>query len=343
MPFNNNVHPPSGAMSTVGRLAGSWLCTACFAMAAVAATLPAMAQDWPSKPITLVVPFPPGGSTDIAARLVAQSLSTSLGQNVIVDNRAGASGNIGSTSVARAKPDGYTLVVSGVGTHAANAGLFANMPYDPVKDFTHVTSIAFTPNVIAVNSSFPAKSLPELLDLLRKNPGKYNYASPGNGSSGHLAVEMLKQKAQVEVSHIPYKGAAPAITDVIGNQLPILVVVADAVVPHVKSGRLRVLAVTGDSRNALFPGAPTIAESGYSGFRAVSWTGISGPANLPPAIVQRLQREVSAALQEPAMRERFAANGSTVGGSSTADFNKFLRAEVAQWTQVIKTANITPE
>ncbi|MFZ4286527.1 Bug family tripartite tricarboxylate transporter substrate binding protein [Variovorax sp. HJSM1_2] len=301
------------------------------------------AAPWPERPITLVVPFPPGGTTDVNARLIAQSLTKSLGQAVVIDNKAGASGNIGSAFVARAKPDGYTLVVSGVGTHAANVGLFANMPYDPVKDFVHITNISSSPNAIVVNTSFPAKTFAQLLDLLKQNPGKYNYASPGNGSSGQLAFELLKQKAGLDLTHIPYKGAAPAVTDVLGGQVPILVMVADTLSQYVKAGKLRVLAVTSETRSPLFPEVPTVAESGFAGFRAVSWTGLSAPAGLPPEIAQKLQQGVVAALQEPQVKERLESTGNQAGGMSSADFTAFVRKEVTQWTQLAKAANLQAE
>ena len=310
---------------------------------AFASTASIAANPWPDRPVTLVVPFPPGGTTDVNARLIAQSLSKSLGQAVVIDNKAGASGNIGSAFVARAKPDGYTLVVSGVGTHAANVGLFAHMPYDPVKDFTHITNISSSPNAVAVNADFPAKTFAELLDLLKREPGKYNYASPGNGSSGQLAFELLKQKAGLDVTHIPYKGAAPAVTDVLGGQVPILVMVADTLPQYVKAGKLRILAVTSDKRSSLFPDVPTVAESGFPGFRAVSWTGLSSPAGLPPAIAQKLQQGVVAALQEPQVKERFEATGNVPGGMPSADFGAFVRKEVTQWTQLANAAKLHAE
>lgn len=303
----------------------------------------ARADAWPNRPIKLVVPFPPGGTTDVNARLIGQSLSQALGQSVVVENKAGASGNIGSSTVARATADGYTLVVSGVGTHAANVGLYANMPYDPVKDFTHITTISSSPNAIAVHPDFPAKNFEELLQVLRKEPEQYNYASPGNGSSGHLAFELLKQRAQIQAAHIPYKGAAPAITDVLGGQLPILVMVADTLQPYANSGRLRILAVTGEQRSPLFPDVPTVAESGFPGFSAVSWTGLSGPAGLPKDIVERLHQEVVRAMQDPNVKARFAASGNSPGGMAPEQFKDFVASEVQQWTEVAKAAKIKPE
>ncbi|ALM81586.1 tripartite tricarboxylate transporter substrate binding protein [Bordetella sp. N] len=298
------------------------------------------ADQWPSKPITLIVPFPPGGTTDVTGRILARALTTQLGQSVIVENRAGASGNIGSAFVARAKPDGYTLLMSGVGTHAANVALYDPMPYDPVKDFTHISSITSSPNVIAVNPGFPAKTLADLVGLIRKAPDHYNYASPGTGSSGNLAFELLKQKADLKVQHIPYKGAAQAVTDVMGGQVPILVMVADTLEPQVRAGKLRVLASTGAQRSLLFPDLPTVAESGYAGFDAVSWTGLSAPAGLPVEIRDRLFEATKAALSDPEVIKPLKASGNAVVLRTPQDFTSFIQSEVGKWTTVAKAAHL---
>lgn len=317
-------------------------------LAAGVAALPWMAQAqpkgaWPERPITLVVPYPPGGTTDVNARLVAQVLSKSLGQPIVIENRPGANGNIGSASVAKAKPDGYTLVASNVGTHAANVGLYANMPYDPLKDFTHITSICASANAIAVHPDFPARTFSELLDTLKSNPDKYNYASPGTGSSGHLAFELLKSQGKLSAAHIPYKGAAPALTDVMGGQVPILVIVADTLGPHVKAGKLRVLAVTSEQRSPLFPDVPTVAESGFAGFRAVSWMGLSGPAGLPSAITDRLYKETAIALRDPSVAQRMKDAGNIPGGLTPQAYTEFVKREALQWTTVAKAANLRAE
>lgn len=306
------------------------------------AILPGMAsaQSWPEKPITLVVPFPPGGTTDVSARMIAQGLTERLEQTVVVDNRAGASGNIGSAFVARAKPDGYTLVVSGVGTHAANVGLYDNMPYDPLKDFTHITTLASSPNAIAVHPDFPARSLQDLIKLVHEKPDQFNYASPGNGSSGHLAFEMLRQKADMRIQHVPYKGAAQALTDVIGGQVPILIMVADTLKQHEQSGKLRILAVTSSERSSLFPDVPTVSESGYPGFSAVSWTGISGPAGLPQAIVRRLHEATKSVLEDNAVIERYAGAGNTIEVRSPEEFSSFVASEIDKWGAAAKGLNL---
>ncbi|MCV9938298.1 tripartite tricarboxylate transporter substrate binding protein [Boseaceae bacterium BT-24-1] len=302
----------------------------------------ALAQAYPSKQITFVVPFPPGGTSDAMGRLVAQELSKTLGQSVIVENRGGANGNIGAAAAARSKPDGYTLVLSGIGSHAINAGTYKNMSFDPVTDFTHITSIASGPNAIAVHPDFLARTLQELIDLARKEPGKHNYASSGTGSSSNMAMELFKQKAGLKIDHISYRGGAPAMTDVLGGQVPILITNADAILPHVKSGKLRILAVTGSERNVLYPDTPTIAEAGYPDVVAVSWTGLSAPAGLPSDIVKRLQEETAKAVKGP-VRQRLEALGLTPGGVSSQDFTKFVSGEVAKWKAVAQSAGITAE
>jgi tripartite-type tricarboxylate transporter receptor subunit TctC len=302
----------------------------------------ATAQSYPSRPVTFVVPFPPGGTSDSMARLVAQELGKALGQPVVVENRAGANGNIGSAAVARAAPDGHTLILSGVGSHAINVGLYRSMPYDPVKDFAHVTLIASGPNAIAVNPAFAPRTLPDLVALVKKEPGKLSYASSGTGSSGNMAMELFKQKAGLAIEHIPYRGGSPAMTDVMGGQVPVLITNADAVAPHVKDNRLRILAVTSAERSALYPDTPTVAELGYPDVVAVSWTGVSAPPGTPAAIVGRLQAEVAKAVTGP-LKEQLTTLGLVPGGTSSEEFAAFVAAEVAKWREVAKTAGITAE
>ncbi|QXC52324.1 tripartite tricarboxylate transporter substrate binding protein (plasmid) [Agrobacterium salinitolerans] len=309
----------------------------------LATAAPALADDYPSDTVTILVPFPPGGTTDLTARMLAEFMAKKFGKPFVVENRPGAGGNIGTALVARAKPDGYTLTISGVGTHAANFGLYPDMPYDALKDFTHITDIARGPNAIAVNGETPIKDLNDLIARAKAEPGSLNYASPGNGSSGHLAFEFLKQKASVSINHIPYKGAAPAVTDVMGGHVPILIVNADTLLPHVKSGALRLLAVTSPERSALYPEVPTVSELGFEGFSAISWTGLSAPAGLPEDIEEKLRNATLEALNSPKIKARFQENGNTAGGLSSVDFTAFVSQELDKWTNVAKTANIKIE
>ncbi|MXP62245.1 tripartite tricarboxylate transporter substrate binding protein [Roseomonas sp. M0104] len=303
---------------------------------------PAAAQAWPSRPITMVVPFPPGGTSDTMARLIASEVGKALGQTIVVENRAGANGNIGSAAVARSAADGYTLLLSGIGSHAINAGLYKSMPYDTVKDFTHITLIASGPNGIAVHPDFPARTLADLVALAKREPGKHSYASSGTGSSGNLAMELFKLKAGVAIEHIPYRGGAPAMTDVLGGQVPVLITNADALLPHVKDGRLRMLAVTSAERSALFPDTPTVVESGTPDVIAVSWTGLSAPAGLPAAMVARLQAETAKAVRGP-LKEKLLANGLVPGGISAEAYASFVASETTRWKEVVEAAGIKPE
>lgn len=315
-------------------------------LAAGAAALPALgsgarAQAYPSKPITMVVPFPPGGTSDVGGRLMAQELSKALGQSVVVENRAGANGNIGSAAVARAPADGYTLLLSGIGSHAINMALYAKMPYDAAKDFTHIAHFTNGPNVLVCNSDFPAKTFRDFVDLVKASPGKYSYASSGSGSSGHLAMELLKQQAGLKIEHVPYKGGAPAMTDVIGGQVPVLFINQDAPLSYIKAGRMRVLAVASLERNSLYPDVPTVAESGYPGFSAVSWNGLSGPPNMPQDIVARLNAAIVEAVRSPAIKDRLEASGFVVVGGTPEQYAAFIRSEIEKWTPVVKAAGAT--
>ncbi len=311
------------------------------------ATMPlAMAEDaaadYPSRPVTIVAPFPPGGSTDTMARLLAQELTKSLGQQFIVDNKAGANGNIGSASVARAEPDGYTLLLSGVGSNAINYTLYQKLGYDP-KDLTHISLLATGPNVLIANPDFEAKTFKEFIELAKSKPNEFNYASSGIGSSGHLAMEMLKQQAGIDLTHVPYKGGAPAMTDVIGGQVPVMFLNQDVVRPNVEAGKLLALAVTSSERNPSYPDTPTIAESGYPGFSAVSWFGLSAPAKTPEAIINKLHAATAKAVQSPEFKDRIVNNGFVVVGNTPEEFTAFIEAETEKWGTVIKTANIQAE
>jgi tripartite-type tricarboxylate transporter receptor subunit TctC len=302
----------------------------------------ARAQGATGRPITFIVPFPPGGTSDTMARLVAQEVGKSIGQVIVIENRAGANGNIGSAAAARMAPDGQTLVLSGIGSHAINPGLYSTMPYDPLKDFTHIAMFASGPNAIAVHPSFPARDLKAWVDEVRKHPDQHNYASSGPGSSSHLAMELFKQKAGLQVSHVPYRGSAPAITDVLGGQVPILITNADSILPHARESRLRVLAVTSATRSSLFPDVPSIAESGFPDVVAASWTGISAPAGLSAALTSRLNAEVQNSVNGP-LKGKLQELGMVPASLSPDDYAAFVASELAKWTQVARTAGITAD
>lgn len=310
-----------------------------FALAAIAAAASPAAiaqQAYPAKTVTIIVPFPPGGTTDITARQIAAEMTKSLGQTFVVENKPGANGNIGSALVARAAPDGYTLLMSGVGSNAVNHGLYANMPYDSKKDFAHVTLATSGPNVLVVNPSFPAKSLTDLIAIVKKEPGKYNYASSGNGASGHMAMELLKTMAGLKIDHIPYKGGAPALQDVIAGTVPMMFINQDMAFAQAAAGKVRLIGVASLERNPAAPDAPTIAEQGFPGFAAVSWNGLSAPAGTPKDILERLQQHAKAALHGPAMKPKLLANGFVPEGIEPEQFQTFVGAEVDKWSKVAR-------
>lgn len=306
------------------------------ALAPAAAQAQDAAAGYPNKPVTIVVPFPPGGTTDVTARQIAAALTKSLGQAFIVENKPGANGNIGSAQVARAAPDGYTLLMSGVGSNAVNHGLYENMPYDSKKDFAHVTLATTGPNVLIVNPDFPAKTMKELVDLVKASPGKYNYASAGNGASGHMAMELLKSMTGMKIDHVPYKGGAPALQDVMAGIVPMMFTNQDLAFAQAKGGKVRIIGVADLTRNPAMPDAPTIAEQGYPGFAAVSWNAISAPAGTPKAIVDKLQKHIKDALHAPEMKDKLLANGFVPQGIPAEEFHKFVVAEVDKWTKVAK-------
>ena len=305
------------------------------ALLALVATA-ASAQTYPTKPIRLVVPFPPGGATDILARDVAQKLTEAWGQQVIVDNRPGAGGNIGSELVAKAAPDGYTLEMGTVGTHAINASLYAKMPYDHVKDFAPVILVAGVPNVLVVNPALPANSVAELIAYAKANPGKLNFASSGNGTSIHLSGELFKFMAGVQMTHVPYKGSAPALQDLIGGQVQLMFDNLPPSLPQIKAGKLRALAVTSLARAPALPDVPTMAEAGLPGYEASSWFGVLAPAGTPPAIVAKLNAEIARWLATPEAKEKLSKQGANAAGGTPEDFAKHIAAETAKWAKVVK-------
>jgi tripartite-type tricarboxylate transporter receptor subunit TctC len=298
--------------------------------------LQAPAQSYPVKPVKTIVPFPAGGTTDILGRIVAQKLSERLGQQFIIDNRGGAGGNIGADAVAKSAPDGYTLLVGTVGTNAINASLYAKMPYDTARDFAPVGLIAAVPNVLVVHPAVPAKSVKELIDLLKSKPGEFNFASSGNGTSIHLSGELFKTMTGVSMNHIPYKGSAPALTDLIGGQVQLMFDNLPSSIPHIKAGRLRALAVTSAKRSAALPDIPTIAEAAVPGFDASSWFALFAPAGTPKEIVMKLNSELNAILQLADVREKFAAQGAEPTEFNPEQFTAFTQGEQAKWARVVR-------
>jgi len=303
----------------------------------------ACAQAWPAKPVRLMVPFPPGGSTDIVARIVAQKLSERLGQPIVIENRGGAGGTLGTAVVAKAAPDGYTLGVASTSTHVVAPSVYAKLEYDPVKDFAPVSLMAVSPYLLVVTPSVPAKTLQELVALAKKQPGKLNYASAGIGSTTHLAMEMLKSVSGTFMLHIPYSGNGPAGTALIGGQVEVLFGSLPAPLPHAKSGRARALAVGTPKRSPSLPNVPTVAESGYPGFDASLWLAIMAPAGTPRPILDRLQKEIVSIVGATDTREALDKAGAEPLTSTPAELAAMIRDGVPKYAQVIKTAGIKAE
>jgi len=309
----------------------------------LAGTLPVCAQEYPHKPLRLIVPFAPGGGNDTVARAIAQSAGASLGQPVVVDNRPGAGGMLGAQLAAKSPPDGYTLFLGGVGSHAVNPSLHARLPYDPVKDFAPITLIASAPSVLVVHPSLPARTLAEFTALAKTGPGRINYASNGNGSSAQLAAVLYESMAGVQMVHVPYKGLAPALVDLLAGEVQAMFSSVVAIVPNIKAGRLRALAVTGKRRAALLPEVPTLDESGVPGYEAGSWYGILAPAGTPQAIVVKLHEAIARALAQPEVRERLVSEGAEVIGSTPEAFAAHITAELARMGKLIRDAGIRME
>ena len=316
------------------------------AAAALALTLSipavALAQAWPAKPIRMIVPGPAGGGTDILGRMVAEGLSRQFGQAVIVDNRGGGAGMIGTEVVAKAPADGYTLLMAYAGVLTVNPALFKVMPYDPIKDFAPVAMFARVPAVLVVHPSLPVKSIDDLVRLARAKPRALNYASSGNGTSGHLCLELLKQVANVDIVHIPYKGGAPAMADVLGGQVPIICNNLVEILPQVKAGRMRALGISALARSSLLPDVPAIAET-YAGFEADTWFGVIAPAGTPAPIVERLNESVRQMKETPAVKSRLLQMGAEAIDLSPAEFAALIRKEMEKWGRVVAGAGIRPE
>jgi tripartite-type tricarboxylate transporter receptor subunit TctC len=303
----------------------------------------AVAQAWPAKPIRLMVPFPPGGSTDIVARIVAQKLSERLGQPIVIENRGGAGGTLGTAVVAKAAPDGYTLTVASTSTHVVAPGVYPKLEYDPVKDFAPVGLMAISPYLLVVNPAVPAKTTQELVALAKQQPGKLNYASAGIGSTTHLAMEMLKSVSGTYMLHIPYNGNGPAGTAVVGGQVEILFGSLPALLPHAKSGRVRALAVGTPKRSPSLPEVPTVAESGYPGFDASLWLAIMAPAGTPQPVIERLNKEIVALVAAADTREAFDKAGTEPLTGTPADLAAMIRDGVPKYAKIIKAAGVKPE
>jgi len=300
------------------------------------------AQDYPNKPVRIVVPFAPGGSTDVLARLVGQKLGERSGQPVIVENRAGAGGNIGAEQVAKSAPDGYTLLLGGV-PHAISASLYSKLRYDLARDLTAIAEIASFPSAIVLHPSLPANSVKELIALARSRPGQLSFGSAGNGSPNHLALELFKTMAGIDMAHVPYKGSGQLIGDLLAGQVQLASMGTPVALPHVQSGKLRAIAVTGAARSSLLPGVPTVSEAGLPGFDVTSWYGVFGPAGLPAGIVAKLNSEIGSAVTSPDVKERLAALGAEPSVKSPDQFGRYVREEITKWAKVVKDSGAKAE
>ena len=294
------------------------------------------AQAWPAKPIKWVVPFAPGGTTDILARTIGDKLAIALGQPVIIENKPGAGGGLGADFVAKAAPDGYTILGGTISTNAINASLYKDLPYDPVKDFIPITLIARVPNMLVVNNDVPVKTVAELIALMKKSPGKYTFASSGNGTSQHLSGELFKGMAGVDMQHIPYKGSPPALQDVMGGNVTMTFDNITTAWTLAKGGKLRALAVTTAKRSPAAPDVPTIGEAGVIGYEIGSWQGVFAPVGTPPAIVKRLNTEIVKIINSPEVQDKLLALGAEPVGNSTEEFTAFVKTEVVKWGDVVK-------
>ena len=298
---------------------------------------------FPNKPITLIVPFAAGGSTDIVARLVGQKMGELLGQSVVIDNRAGAGGNIGSTAVARATPDGYTILMGTISTHALNPAILKTVTFDPVKDFTPISLLAVVPNVMVVHPSFPAKTVQEVVKVLKDNPGKYSYASSGVGTPLHLSGELFKSIGGVQMNHVPYRGAGPALNDVVSGAVPIMFDNLPSSAQFIRGGQLRAIGVTTKDRVSSFPELPTIAEGGLAGYETYTWNALFGPANMPRAIVDRLNAAANQALTDATVKQRLNDVSAEIIGSTPEALGEHVKVEVAKWFPIAKASGAALE
>jgi tripartite-type tricarboxylate transporter receptor subunit TctC len=313
------------------------------ALLVAASTQPLLAGDYPEKPIRLIVPYPPGGTADMLARTIGQSMAIGLGQQIIIDNRAGAGGNIGADLAAKAAPDGYTIVMGTVATHAINPTLYPKMPFDAAKDFAPVILIATLPNLLVVNPSTPVKNVKELIALAKAKPGELAYASAGNGTSQHLSGELFKKMSGVDMIHIPYKGSAPAVTDLIGGQVQLMFDNIPSSLPQVRAGKLRALAVTGPRRSPVLPDLPTISEAGLPGFSITSWFALFAPAGTPAKILLRLNREAAKAIASKDLNQQWLDQGLEPAGGTADQLAEFRRVEAINWEKIVRQSGARVE
>jgi tripartite-type tricarboxylate transporter receptor subunit TctC len=317
--------------------------TALGGLAGMTATFGWAQQDFPSKPIRLVVPFAAGGGSDIVARTVAQKLAETIGQPVVVENRPGAGGNIGTDLVAKSPPDGYTIVMGVFGPIAVNPSLFGNLPYDPVRDFAPITQAVAVTNMLVVHPSVPANNLRELIEYGRRNPGKLASGTGGTGTAGHMASELFKSMTKLDMAVVPYKGAAPAVNDVLGGQVPMTFEALLSTLPHVRAGKLKAIAVTTSTRSSLLPNVPTMAEAGLPGYEATNWYGFLAPAQTPRPVVERLNREMVKVLGMPDVKEKLLAQGAEVVGNSPQEFAAVIRTDLERWKKLVAETGIKAE
>ena len=324
-------------MRTLARLnVRNFILAVAFALPGVAA-----AQAWPAKTVTVVVPWPPGGPSDIAARPIAKNLSEALGETFVVENRGGAGGNIGTAAVTRTAPDGYTLLVTSSAPIVINPSLYKTMSYDPDKDLTPVTNLLRVPLILAAHPSVPANNLKELVAYIHSQGGKYNWASAGNGTPQHLTGELFKTSAKLDMQHIPYKGSAPAIVELLGGHVPVMFDSMIAITPHIKAGKLKAIAISSGKRSPIFPDVPTFAESGYPDVESYAWYGMFAPAGIPKELLYKINAETLKAMKQPDFQKTLADSGSDFVGDTPENFSVFVKAEAQKWAKVVKASGAT--
>ena len=318
-----------------------WLSVLALLLSILSFNAASQATDFPNKAVRIVVPFPPGGATDITARVVAEKLSAKWGQPVVIDNKAGAGGNVGSDLVAKSAPDGYNIILGVTGSHAINLSLYKKMPYHPLNDFEPLTQATIYPNAIVVNPQVPANNLTELIALLKKEPGKLSYGSDGNGTASHLGMEILKYKGNFQLTHIPYRGSTPMITDLLGGTLMVGITGLPAVQPHLKAGKLKMIAITTLQRAPGTPDYKTVAEQGFPNFNAAPWAGFLAPKGTPKPVIDKLAKDIAEALKQPDVVQKMNELGSTVVGNRPDEFRQFLNQQIDMWAEGVKISGAT--